>query len=72
MVLKLAKIVHFLQIFADLSETSKSSKGIYLYPSERPHHACSENMFYRGLGNSSRDFEEQNIKILKKIYTNIF
>ena len=59
MVLKLTKIVHFLQICADLSKKSKSIKAIYLYPPERPHHALSENsMFYRGLNNSSRDIEE--------------
>ena len=59
MVLKLPKIVQFLQICADLSKKSKSIKTIYLYPSERPHHALSENsMFYRGLSNSSRDTEE--------------
>ena len=34
----------------------KSIKAIYLYPSERPHHALSENsMFYRGLSDSARD-----------------
>ena len=59
MVLKLTKIVHFFQICADLSKKSKSIKEIYLYPSERPHHALSENcLFYRGLSNSSRDTEE--------------
>ena len=59
MVLKLPKIVYFLQICADLSKKSKSIKAIYLYPSERPHHALSENsMFYRGLSNSSRDIED--------------
>ena len=53
MVLKLLKIVHFLQICADPSKKSKSIKAIYLYPSERTHHALSENsMFYRGLNNS--------------------
>ena len=58
MVLKLTKIVHFLQICADLSQKSKSIKAIYLYPSETTHHALSENsMFYRGLNNSSRDNE---------------
>ena len=63
MVLKLPKIVHFLQICADLSKKSKSIKAIYLYSSERPHHALSENsMFYRSLSNSSRDIEEQNVK----------
>ena len=40
MVLKLPKIVHFLQTCADLSQ--KSIKAIYLYPSERPHLALSE------------------------------
>ena len=67
MVLKLPKIVHFLQICADLSKKSKSIKVIYLYPSERPylylserpHYVLSENsMFYRGLNNSSRDIED--------------
>ena len=59
MVLKLPKIVHFLQICADLSKKSKSTKAIYLYPSERPHHALSKNiMFYKSLSNSSRDIEE--------------
>ena len=59
MVLKLTKIVHFLQIFAELRNKSKSIKVIYLHPPERPHHALSENsMFYRGLNNSSRDIEE--------------
>ena len=59
MVFKLPKIVHFSEICADLSKKSKSIKAIYLYPSERPHHALSENsIFYRGLSNSSRDTEE--------------
>ena len=59
MVLKLPKIVHFLEICADLGKRSKSIKAIYLYSSERPHHALLENnMFYRGLSNSSRDTEE--------------
>ena len=49
MAYKLPKIVHFLKICADLSKKSKSIKAIYLYPSERPHRALSENsMFYRG------------------------
>ena len=57
--LKLAKIVHFLQICADLIKKSKYIKAIYLYPSERPHHPLSENStFYRVLSNSSRDIEE--------------
>ena len=59
MVFKLPKIVYFLQICADLSKKSKSIKEIYIYPSERPHHALSKNsMFYGSLGNSSRDIEE--------------
>ena len=58
MVLKLLKIVHFWQICASLNKKSKSIKTIHLYPSERPHHALSENsMFYRFL-NSSQDIEE--------------
>ena len=48
-VLKLAKIVHFLQICADLSKKPKYIKAIYFYPFERPRHALSENsIFYRG------------------------
>ena len=43
MVLKLSKIVHFLQICADLSKKSISIKANYLYLSERPHYALSEN-----------------------------
>ena len=59
MVLKLPKIVHLLQIFTDRSRKSKSIKAIYLYPSERPYYALSENsMFYRGLSNSSQDIED--------------
>ena len=34
MVLKLSKILHFLQICTDLSKKSKSIKAIYLYPSD--------------------------------------
>ena len=67
MVLKLPKIVYFLQIWTDLSKKSKYIKAIYLHPSEGPHHALSEkSMFYRGLGNSSRDIK---IKISKKVLT---
>ena len=56
MVLKLSKIVDFLQICADLNKNCKSIKAIYLHPSERPHHALSESsMFYKGLSNSLRD-----------------
>ena len=59
MVFKLLKIVHFLQICADVSKKSKSIVAIYLYPSKIPHHALSENsMFERGLSKSSRDIEE--------------
>ena len=59
MILQLLKILHFLQICADLNKISKSIKAIYIYPSERPHHALSENiMFYKGLSNTSRDIEK--------------
>ena len=59
MVLKLPKLVRFLQIYADLSKKFKSIKAIYLYPSERPHQTLSENsIFYRVLTNSSQDIEE--------------
>ena len=61
MVLKLPNIVHFLQISTDLSKKSKSIKAIYLYSSERPHHALSENsrgLRNRGLRNSLWDIQE--------------
>ena len=58
MVLKLPKIVHFLQICADFNKKSKSIKTIYLHLSKIPYHALSENnIFYRGLNNSSWDIE---------------
>ena len=58
-VLKLPKIMHFLQICADISKKSKCIEAIYLYSSEQPRHALSKNsMFYRGLSNSSQDIEE--------------
>ena len=41
--LKLSKKVHFLQFCADLSKKSKSIKAIYIYASERPCYALSEN-----------------------------
>ena len=46
MVLKLPKIVHFLQICADLSKKPKSIKANFFYPFERPHHAFSENSIF--------------------------
>ena len=61
MVLKLPKIVHFLQSYAGLSKKFKSIKAIYLYPSERPHHVLSRNgVFFIGVRdiNSSRDNAE--------------
>ena len=59
MVLKLPKILHFLQICSDISKKLKSIKAIYFYPSERPHHAISENsIFYRSPSNISRDNKE--------------
>ena len=51
--------VHFLQICADLSKKPKFIKAIYFYPSERPHHALSENS---GPSNSSQDIKESNIE----------
>ena len=63
MILKLPRVVHFLKVCADLSKKANSVKAIYLYPSKRPLHTYSENnMFYRGLRNSSQDIEEENIK----------
>ena len=61
MVLKLPKIVHILQICADLGKKPKYTKAIYFYPSERPHHALSENsIFFIGVWdiNSSRDVKK--------------
>ena len=52
-------MVHFLQIWAKPSKKLKSLEAIYLYPSERPHHAFPENnMFHMALNNSSRDIED--------------
>ena len=42
-VLKLSKKVYFLQFFAGLSKKTNTSKVIYIYASERPHYALSEN-----------------------------
>ena len=47
MVLKLHKIVHFLQICADLSKKPRYIKAIYFYPSEGPHHSLSENSIFK-------------------------
>ena len=49
MILKLPKIVHYLQICADLSKKPKSIKAIYFYPSERFYHALSENSIFIGV-----------------------
>ena len=58
-ILKLPKIVHFLQICADLSKRPKFIKTIYFCPSEKPHHALLENsIFYSGLSNNSQDIKE--------------
>ena len=66
MVLKLPKIVHFLQFCADLSKKSKSIKAINLYPSERLPHALSENsIFYCSLSNRSRDIDKWGLKYQK-------
>ena len=43
MVLKLPTKVKILQFFADLSKKSKSIKAIYIYASETPRYALSEN-----------------------------
>ena len=63
MVHNLPKIVHILQICADLSKKSKFIEEIYLYPSEWSHNTLSENsIFYRDLSNSSQDIVKWNIK----------
>ena len=63
MILRLPKILHFLQVCADLSKKSKSIIAIYSYLYVRPRHALSENsMFYEVLKNCSRDIGELNIK----------
>ena len=63
MILRLPKILHFLQVCADLSKESKSIIAIYLYLYARPHHALSENsMFYGVLKDCLRDIGELNIK----------
>ena len=43
MVLQLAKIVYFLQCFADISKKSKAFIAICLYASESSHFAFLEN-----------------------------
>ena len=63
MILRLPKILHFLQVCADLSKESKSIIATYLYLYARPHHALSENsMFYGVLKDCLRDIGELNIK----------
>ena len=58
MALKLPKIVHLCNFFADLSKKSKS-KAIYLYPSKRLHQDLLESStFYRGLSYNSRGIED--------------
>ena len=65
MVLKLPKTVHFLQICADITKKYKSIKAIYLYLSERPHHALSKNSICcRGLSKGSRDIENKLEKLI--------
>ena len=65
MVLKFPKIVHFLQICNDLTKESKHIKAIYLYPSERHHHALSGNsMFLEGWATV---YEMLRIKISQKV-----
>ena len=43
MVLKLSKIVSFLQSFANISKNSKAVTAIYIYASEIPSFALLEN-----------------------------
>ena len=45
MVLKLSKIVSFLQFLADISEKSKADIAIYVYASESSHFALLETGF---------------------------
>ena len=49
MVLKLPKIVHFLQICAEFRKKPKFIEAIYFYPPERPHHTLSENSVFIGV-----------------------
>ena len=58
MVLKLPKIVQFLQNCVDLCTKSKSIIAIYLYRSERP---PSENRCFIGVWATVHDIEEKNI-----------
>ena len=57
MVLKLPKIVHFLQIFADFNKKLKFIKEIYFFLSERPHHALSENSIFLGVSEPILEFK---------------
>ena len=43
MVLKLSKIVSFLQLFADISKKSKAVIAIYVFPPESSRFALLEN-----------------------------
>ena len=57
MVLKLPKIVHVLQIFADFSKKPKFIKAIYFFLSERPHHALSGNSVFLGVSEPILEFK---------------
>ena len=57
MVLKLPKIVHFLQIFADISKKPKFIKAIYFFLSERAHHALSGNSIFLGVSEPILEFK---------------
>ena len=57
MVLKLPKIVHVLQIFADFSKKPKFIKAIYFFLSERPHHALSGNSIFLGVSEPILEFK---------------
>ena len=43
MVIKLSKIVSFLQVFTDISKESKAVIAIYVYASQSSHFALLEN-----------------------------
>ena len=59
MFLKFLKLVQFFEIYANLSNKPQFIKTIYLYPSQRPYPALSENsIYYRGPSNSLQDIKQ--------------
>ena len=70
MVLKLPKIVHFLQFYAALSKISQSVETTYVYDSERSHFALLEHgVVYRCLRYSLRIITViHQHKIAKKLF----